>query len=525
MPINFIPNDPTVVASLPIRSKTPRAERPTTRAGFRYVEHNPARRYAPGSPDFLFWQTREAALATMQLWERLHAPLTAWARSTNRRLLDLIPDSADEDLNAYYDGQSLAFFHYRLGSRTFFSGASTEVVAHEVGHALLDSIRPDLWSSLLPETGAFHEAFGDCIAILNSFADAETVALVLRRSGGLSAQNVAETFGEDLAKAVKQALGSSHPASKPRQALNTFQWQLPSDLPRTGGPDVLTSEVHSFARVFTGIFYDLIRNLLGRARTAAAVRKATTTAGRLLIAGTIGAPLTARFFQAVGRVMMLEDRNVNGGANDRAIADAFAAHGIMLGSSAMLQPVSALEPTTTRAATARSTRTAMTALGRRLGGADGRELGATRRIEIGGTTVMEVSGERRVPLSGISERLSGVVAYVPNSVLVGDMTGSGRSAVLGGFSDPASVDDEVRRFVAMLMERGRIDFSGDDRLVAAPPRAGARKAGAARGATAARDGDRRARLATHLVVDSAGARVLERARFACGPPCCGADVR
>jgi 3-hydroxyacyl-CoA dehydrogenase len=40
--------------------------------------------------------------------------------------------------------------------KTFFSGASTDVVSHEVGHGLLDSIRPELWDAPFLEAGAFH---------------------------------------------------------------------------------------------------------------------------------------------------------------------------------------------------------------------------------------------------------------------------------------------------------------------------------------------------------------------------------
>lgn len=519
MPINFIPNDPTVLSRLPMRSKTPRSERPAGRARFRYVEHNPARRYEPGTPDFLFWQTREAALATMQLWESLDEPITKWARSPNRRVLDLYPDSAQPDLNAYYDGESLGFFHYDLARGTYYSGASMEIVSHEVGHALLDVIRPDLWDSLLPETGAFHEAFGDCISMLTCFTDSETVAHVLRQKGRLSARNIVETFGEDLARAVRLVEGTTHPASKPRQGLNKFKWALPSTLPTSGGPRELTSEVHSFGRVFSGIFYDLIRNLIGGAKTPAALRKAVTTAGKLLIAGAKGAPLTPRFYQAVGRVMMLEDRNVHDGVNDRAIADAFSAHGILLGASAMLAPTSSLGAVARGGASAKS---AMAALGRRLSGDGRRKAPATRRFEIGGNMVTEVTGERRVSLTGISERLSGVVCYVPHSVLVGAVA-PGRSAVLGGFDDPDSMEREVQRFVSQLVERGRVDFAGDDGLVHAP--SGARRKGATSvghgGAT--KSSERRARLATHTVTTSHGAKVLRRARFACGPGCCGSD--
>jgi hypothetical protein len=108
--------------------------------------------------------------------------------------------------------------------------------------------------------------------------------------------------------------------------------------------------------------------------------------------------------------------------------------------------------------------------------------------------------------------------YVPNTALVGS-AGAGRSAVLGNFADPGSLDDEVLQFVAGLAERNRIDFTGDDEPLAAPTRG---RSAVGRGAKKAVP-DKRVRLATHAVNKVKGERVLQRVRFACGPGCCGSD--
>ena len=154
--INFIPNDPLAGATPPMRKKAPSADRSGTKAGFNLAAGPAAALYAPGTPGFIHWQCREAALqAVWKVWEGIAGPLPRWARSGNVRKLDLFPDFG-LDLNAYYDGQSLSFFHSSAGTKTTFSGASTDVVAHEAGHGFLDAVRPDLWFSNLTETGAFH---------------------------------------------------------------------------------------------------------------------------------------------------------------------------------------------------------------------------------------------------------------------------------------------------------------------------------------------------------------------------------
>src|SRR5205814_6768646 len=266
-----------------------------------------------------------------------------WARASSPKKLHLLPDDG-VDLNAYYDGDSLRFFEYTTGAKTTWSGASTDVVAHECGHALLDQARPDLWDSAYTETNAFHEAFGDCMALLTAFSDSPTRDKVRAK---LRQANFVEATAEDLSDGVRRALGAQHGAAQPRHARNTFQWALPTTLPPSGPPNVLSGEIHSFARVFTGCFYDLILNVLAQnggsgKPTNAALDAAVRTAGKLLIGAAAKAPETARFFQSVGRAMVLADGVSNAGAHRQAISDAFQKHNIALGSAAMLAPVAAL---------------------------------------------------------------------------------------------------------------------------------------------------------------------------------------
>src|SRR5262245_57472816 len=169
MAINFIPNDPLAVASLPMRQKAPRPNRLASRANFNFFAAVGEGIFNPGTAEFLFWQCREAALLALEVWESLNGNLTQWARAApNRKRLNLLQDDGDQ-LNAGYNGQSLEFFHHTTGNKTTFSAASTDVVAHEAGHAFLDTLRPELFGSPITEEGGFHEAFGDCIALLVAF--------------------------------------------------------------------------------------------------------------------------------------------------------------------------------------------------------------------------------------------------------------------------------------------------------------------------------------------------------------------
>jgi hypothetical protein len=505
MPINFIPNDPMAQNGPPMRTQNPRPDRPATQTGFNLHGEVPEAVLAVGTAGFLFWQCREAALAALSAWEAADGALAQWARATpNPRRLDLLQDEG-VDLNAFYDGQSVAFFHHVSGTKTTFSGASTDVVAHEVGHGLLDAIRPDLWDSTFIEPNAFHEAFGDCIALLTALSDPASRVALLAVSPDLGTANFVEATAEDLSDGVRRALGSSHAAAAPRHALNDYQWQLPTLLPASGPPAVLSSEIHSFGRVFSGCFYDVIRRIFASlpAPSEASLLTAAQTAAKLLVEGARNAPEMPRFFRAVGRAMDQADQALNGGANHAAIRDAFAGHSIALGSSAMLAPSAGLagrapnlEAAPAAAILAPASRED---LRRRMGAAPGERLAVGVR-EIGGERVAEARHQREVPLGDVDPRLAGVVALASESVLVG--AAGTRAAVLGALPEANTTADEVHAFVATLVRNEAIALDGAGRAAVSRRRAVAT--------------GRPPIPPTHTVRTRGGRKVLTRIRFVCG---------
>ncbi len=527
MAINFIPNDPLTIAALPMRQQTARANRPASRAGFTFSNTAPNRVHAPGTPGFLFWQCREAAIMTVEMWEGLDGALTKWARAATPKKLSLRQNNGI-DLNAYYDGQNLSFFEYTGGGKTTFSGASTDVVAHEVGHGLLDAIRPDLWDINMTETGAFHEAFGDCIAILTALSDQATRHALLTAPLNVNVPNFVETTAEDLSDGVRLSpdprLGPTHAASSPRHALNNFNWQLPSTLPPSGGPMVLTREVHTFGQVFSGCFYDTISNIFASfpTRTEATLWTAAQTAARVLIAGTRSAPAVPRFFQAVGRAMVLADQTLNGGTNRQAIGSAFARHNIGLGSASLLAPRASLagaEPTYARRGAALSAATTRD-LKERIRADRGARM-SVAAVDIGGETVAQAVHYREVPLRDISDKLKGVVAIVPEPILVG--TSGRRAAVLSALPEKNATIDEVHAFVESLLDNDSIELGGKKKAAAAPRRSA--KKGAPRSAIMSGRGvlaqTEPQPQATHAVQTRGGQKVLTRVRFVCGCGCGG----
>ena len=497
MAINFIPNDPDAGAAAPaMRRKDPSPNRPSSSSGFTFSNQSAEGEAAPGTPQFLFWQAREAAIAAVAAWEACAGQThTAW--QGNRKKLPLMQD-AGKDLNAFYDRASFSFFHETVGAETFFSGASTDVVSHEVGHGLLDSMRPDFFEVNFLEVGAFHEAFGDCMAILTALGDTETRQRLLAVAPNLRARDFVESTAEQLSRAIGLAI-PGHNAAEPRHALNTFKFQIPSTLPDNGGPGALINEVHSFGMIFTGCFWNLIANLFNASATQdeAALLAAVKLAGKILIEGARGAVVRPRFLQSIGRAMVLADQNINGGANRQHINDAFARHDILLGANAMMAPTMALAGTAPKGAKLGTA--AREDLRRRLGSVRGAKLSLSA-IDFFGVKAVNAVQTRGVQLGSVDPKLKGVVAIAHEPVIVG-ASGS-RAAVMGAVPNVAETESEVKAFVGSLVAHRRIGYG--------------RKAKKA--AVAKRDFPEHV---THVVKSVGGRKVLQRVRFLCGCLRCG----
>jgi hypothetical protein len=122
-----------------------------------------AKPHPPGTAEFRYWTAAEALRRGADFWRAL-LPGISWEVGS------ILPVDLDfgVDLNAFYDREGLKFFHGTGAGRTVFSGESPDVVCHELGHALLDSFKPQLFDAASIEVAAFHESFGDMSAILSA---------------------------------------------------------------------------------------------------------------------------------------------------------------------------------------------------------------------------------------------------------------------------------------------------------------------------------------------------------------------
>ena len=93
-----------------------------------------------------------------------------WGFEGNR--LMLVPAAGLKN-NAFYDrsSKSLQFYFFRdekAPNGLGYCSLAHDIVTHEAGHAILDGIRPHFLQNSSWETAAFHEFFGDMVAILTT---------------------------------------------------------------------------------------------------------------------------------------------------------------------------------------------------------------------------------------------------------------------------------------------------------------------------------------------------------------------
>ena len=216
-----------------------------------------------------------------------------WAATTN---LTVLP-RAGNDANAYYDRSSLSFFYFKGNSnKIIYTCDSADIVTHELGHAILDAIRPDFWNTAAFEVAAFHESFGDIYAILTAL----NYDLVLNKVLAVTKNNLKkENLVSDLAEQFGRTLGIGNSL---RDAYNSYSYVDPMTLPTSSSPSYvgLIKEVHSFSQVFTGVFYELLTEfyeLFGKNK--AGLIKARDLSSEFIFNAVKNTPATEKFFMAV----------------------------------------------------------------------------------------------------------------------------------------------------------------------------------------------------------------------------------
>ena len=172
-----------------------------------------------------------------------------WNEDGNDEPIAVYPHAGETE-NAFYDRRekALKFFYFTADKSTGLSKVYTcrslDIVAHETGHAVLDSLKPGWLSWSAPaQTGALHEAFGDLTSIFLILSQLDQVEyIVAQTKADLHQKNILSALAEEFGLALGRPQGL-------RNADNDLKLSQ------------VTSEVHDLSQVFTGAVFDILADL------------------------------------------------------------------------------------------------------------------------------------------------------------------------------------------------------------------------------------------------------------------------
>ncbi|MCW5865691.1 MAG: hypothetical protein KIS61_00375 [Candidatus Eremiobacteraeota bacterium] len=293
--------------------------------------------YEPSDPRFHAANAFAAVNRTLDVFSEAYGQPIQWA--TGRDKLSITPNNGN-DFNAYYSRDDGGLFFFEgidpKTKKSTFSADSGEVVGHEAGHAILDAIRPGYFSAWSLDPGAFHESFGDVLAMLTSLKDDRVLAKVVEQTGGdLRRQNSVAALGEELGVAINSAVGKNVTGGDyTRNAINQFTWKDPSKLPSSAPPDQLARQVHSFSRLWTGAFYDvftgMVQEKLDQGLQPAAALSSAADEGLKMYARMMKASPEGDFtFKDMANALLKSENEGNQGKYSALIENRFSGRGIL----------------------------------------------------------------------------------------------------------------------------------------------------------------------------------------------------
>ncbi|MFF5809625.1 hypothetical protein [Streptomyces sp. NPDC012746] len=290
----------------------------------------PGDEVGPGTEAFRYWVAADALSRASQTWGPLVPSGTQWHPMVGRALTAYL--NAGNDLNAFYDRRGLRFFRRTVAGVTVAACESPEVVEHGSGHAVLDALRPQLFNAASAEAAALHEAFGDISALLSSLG-LETMRIVVlaETQGDLELSSRASRVAEQLGWAIRQGHPDSVDPDCLRNLSNRFFYRDPVQLPPSGPASTISSEPHSFSRVFSGAFLKIVAGIFRQqeARDPDGLAMAAKIAGQLLVDAVVTAPVVPGYFAQVAGHMIAADYNRNGGRYGPILRSAVIRHGIL----------------------------------------------------------------------------------------------------------------------------------------------------------------------------------------------------
>jgi len=175
------------------------------------------------SPQFQQQMVYATAMSTINHFERALGRVALWAprtvneeaEETDRYVQRLrVYPHALRTANAYYSPQRKALLlGYFAASKTrsvdtlpgglIFTALSSDIIAHETTHALLDGLHRGFLENTNPDVFAFHEAFADIVALFHHFTMPEALRQAIAGTrGDLRRQNLLAALAIEFGQAT-----------------------------------------------------------------------------------------------------------------------------------------------------------------------------------------------------------------------------------------------------------------------------------------------------------------------------------
>ena len=242
-----------------------------------------------------------------------HIRVNSWSATQS---LIIVPRAGDQ-LNAFYDRKHLKFFHTKdSNKKTIYTIDSSDIVTHELGHALLDAIRPELWNMQALEIWSFHEAFADIMAILSLLQFDDSIKYVIEKTNGdLGKPNVVSNLAEQVGSTIYNLTGdTSRSPNALRSAINDFVYVNPNTLPKEAPTNELAAECHSFGRVFLGALYEILVEIYNELvkqthEPNSALKIARDHLSGCLFVASKKAALSPKYYNSIASSMLLIEKS------------------------------------------------------------------------------------------------------------------------------------------------------------------------------------------------------------------------
>ncbi len=307
-------------ATVSIWEKDPALNRRTTDAIPKLNNQPLAFHFIPGAlgfsdniatAEFRYWNAASTLRRAADFWAASAQPPAKWHGG---QVLDVYVDRGVA-LQSEYDGQSLSFYHGSPAAHpnvVVYSGESPDLLCHELGHAILDAIRPELYSRPDLETKAFAETFGDMSAILCALQVPTFVSALPAETGNnfwsnSSLSRIAQQFGD----ALRLEKPNDTDPDCLRNAWNDHLYRDPANLDHSAPPGEVAANAHSFSRILTGALYEalagMVKTKAGNAiPTPDNLQQVSRDMRDILVDGARTVPIVPQFFYASIAATMVE---------------------------------------------------------------------------------------------------------------------------------------------------------------------------------------------------------------------------